>query len=110
MDSSIKFSKGAKMQLKIHQAYRSIVTLADTDLIGKTFTEGIRQITLNPNFFKDKEVSKQQAIKTLQDMEKEDATFNIVGKESVQTALGAGIIKEHGIIKIQGVPVALGLF
>ena len=42
-------------------------------------------------------------------MQKEDATFNIVGKESVQTALEAGIIKEQGIIKIQEVPIALVL-
>ena len=43
-------------------------------------------------------------------MDKEDATFNIVGKESVLTALEAGIIKEDGVMKIQDVPVALGLF
>lgn len=97
------------MQLKIHQAYRNIVALSDTELIGKTFTEGIKQIEVRPNFFKDKEVSKQEAIKILQDAEKEDATFNIVGKEAVSCALEAGIIQEHGIMKIQKVPVALGL-
>ncbi len=98
------------MQLKIHQAYRSIVALADTDLIGKTFTEGIRQITINPHFFQGKEVSKEQAIKILRETNQEDVTFNIVGKESVQTALEAGVIKQHGIMTIDSVPVALGLF
>jgi hypothetical protein len=43
----------------------------------------------------------------LQDLNKEDATFNIVGKESIKTALEAGIIKESGIIKIQDIPIAL---
>ena len=98
------------MQLKIHESYRKIVALADTNLVGKTFTEGIKQIAITPNFFQDREISKKQAVKILQDMEKEDATFNIVGKQSVQTALEAGVIKEHGIIKIQGIPIALGLF
>jgi len=97
------------MQLKIHESYRNIVALADTNLIGKTFTEGIKQIIINPNFFKDKEVSKQEAIKILQEANQEDATFNIVGEEAVKTALEAGIIKEHGIIKIDEVPIALGL-
>ena len=43
-------------------------------------------------------------------MNSEDATINKVGEESVKTALELGIIGKHGIIKIQDVPVALGLF
>ena len=46
------------MQIKIHEAYRKVVALADTDLIGKTFEEGIKQIKINPFFFEGKEKSK----------------------------------------------------
>jgi len=98
------------MQLKIHESYRKIIVLTDTNLIGKIFEEGIRQIKIRPNFFEGEEKTKQEVIPFLQNMEKEDATFNIVGKESIETALEAGIIEEHGIIKIQDVPIALGLF
>lgn len=97
------------MQLKVHQAYRIIVALCDTELLGKMFEEGIRQIEVKPSFFKGDEKNKQEVIKILKDMQKEDATFNIVGKEAVEAALEAGIIEEHGIIKIQEVPVALVL-
>lgn len=97
------------MQLKIHSAYRSIVALADTDLIGKTFTEGIKEIEVRFNFFQDKEVSKEEALKILRDMNKEDAIFNIVGKKSVDCALEAGVINKEGVIEIAGVPVGLGL-
>ncbi len=97
------------MQIKIHKAYRIIVALADSNIIGKRFEEGIRQIEVKPGFFQGEEKPKSQIIKILRKMEKEDALFNIVGRESVETALEAGIIKEHGIIKIDGVPVALGL-
>lgn len=97
------------MQIKIHQAYRTIIALADSDLIEKTFTQGIKQIEVKPSFFKGEEKNKQEILKILKNMQREDATFNIVGKESVQTALEAGIIDKNGIIKIQGVPVALGL-
>ena len=97
------------MQIKIHEAYRTIVALADTDLIGKTFSEGLRQIEIKPNFFQGEEKNKEQVIEILKDMRKEDATFNIVGQESVAAALEARVIAEHGIIYIDRVPVALGL-
>lgn len=97
------------MQIKIHDAYRKIVSLCDTDLIGKTFTEGIRQIEVRPGFFQGDEKTKEEVIEILEDMKKEDATFNIVGEESVNTALEAKIISSEGIIIIDNIPVALGL-
>ena len=97
------------MQIKIHEAYRKIVAVSDTSLIGKKFSEGIRQIEVKEGFFKGEEKNKKEVLKVLKDMEKEDATFSIVGEESVKTALEARIISKDGIIIIEGVPVALGL-
>ena len=97
------------MHIKIHEAYRTIVALADSNIIGKRFEEGIRQIEVRPSFFQGEERSRNEVINILKKMENEDALFNIVGKESVETALEAGIIKPNGVIEIQGVPVALGL-
>jgi hypothetical protein len=42
-------------------------------------------------------------------MNKEDATFNIVGKESIKTAIEAKVISEKGIMTIDTIPIALGL-
>lgn len=97
------------MQIKIHEAYRTIVSLCDTDLIGKTFSQDIKQIYIRPTFFQGEEVDKKQAIILLKDFDKEDATFTIVGKESVECAIEARIISNQGIIMIDNVPVALGL-
>jgi hypothetical protein len=97
------------MYIKIHNAYRKVVALADSDIIGKTFSQDNKEITINEHFFKGEEKSKQEAIKILQDMNKEDATFNIAGKEAITTALEAGIIEKHGIITIDNIPIALGL-
>jgi hypothetical protein len=97
------------MQIKIHESYRKIVAVADSDLIGKTFFEGMRQIEVRPNFFKGDEKNTEELIEILKDMEKEDATFNIVGKESIKCALEAKIISKDGIITIDGIPIALGL-
>jgi uncharacterized protein len=97
------------MQIKIHESYRKIVALTDSEIIGKTFSEGIKQITINPNFFKGEEKSDQEIIEILKDMEKEDATFNIVGEKSINCALKAGVISPEGIITIENIPIALGL-
>ncbi len=97
------------MHIKIHQAYRTIVAICDSNLLGKTFEEDIKQIQIKENFFKGEEKDKQETIKIMQDMNKEDATFNIVGEQAIQTALEAGIISKQGIITIKNVPVALGL-
>jgi hypothetical protein len=97
------------MKIKIHEAYRTIVALADSDLIGKKFTEGIRQIEIKPYFFDGEEKNYSEVLEILKDMEKEDATFNIVGSESIEVALDAGVISKEGIFTIDNVPVALVL-
>lgn len=95
------------MLIKIHKGYRKTIALSDTNLIGKTFEEDIKKIELKKEFFKGEEKNKQEIIKILKYMTKEDAIFNIVGEESIQTALEAGIIDKQGIIKIDNIPIAL---
>ncbi len=98
------------MFIKIHEAYRTIVAVADGDLIGKTFEEGIKQIEVRESFFKGDQKTKEELLEIMQNFNADDATFNIVGNKSIETAREAGIIKEHGVMKIDDVPIALGLF
>ena len=97
------------MQVKIHESYRKIVAVSDSDLVGQKFEEGNRQIDVRPNFYRGEERTKKEVVKILKDMQKEDATFNIVGEESVEAALEAGVISESGVIKINSIPIALVL-
>lgn len=97
------------MYIKIHDSYRKVVALCDSGLIGKKFTEGIRQIELKEHFFKGEEKSYSEIVEILLDLDKEDATFNIVGEESVKAALEANIISSEGIFTIDNIPIALGL-
>ena len=97
------------MLIKIHEGYRKAVALSDTDLLEKTFTEGKKEITIHKPFFEGEEKSKDEIIPLIQDLQKEDATFNIVGKESIETALEARIIQQEGILKINSIPIALVL-
>jgi len=97
------------MLVKVAKSYRDIIAICDSDLIGKRFEEGKFQLDVKESFFNGEETSPEKTIEILQNMSKEDATFNIIGKESIDTALKAGIISEQGIKKIQGIPFALVL-
>jgi hypothetical protein len=95
------------MLVKIIEAYRNIVIICDSELIGKRFEKGKFQLDLTGEFFKGEKISEGKTIKLMQNMSKDDAIFNIVGKKSVNAALKSKIISQEGIKKIQGVPFAL---
>ena len=102
------------MYIKIHKSYRNVVALCDSDLLGKIFEEpiseqSIKQLDVRENFYKGDEIDAKKALEILKSQTKEDSTFNIVGSESINTALEAGIIDEKSIGKIHGVPYALVL-
>ncbi len=97
------------MFLKIHKAYRNVVAICDSDLIGKRFEEGRFQLDVKENFYKGKEISEEEAVEIMKDMKIEDATFNIIGENSVKTAIKAGIIDEEAVGEVQGVKFALVL-
>lgn len=97
------------MLVKIHESYRKIIAVCDSELLGERFEEGNMQIEVNEVFYGGDEKEEGEVIELLKDLYKEDATFNIVGQKSVDTAIKAGIISKEGVIKIQGIPHALGL-
>jgi hypothetical protein len=95
--------------INVMSSYRNVVAICDSELLGKRFEEGKFQLDVKESFYKGEEVSEEEAIRTMKRMSAEDATFNIVGKNSVDIALKAGIVVEEGIGEIQGVPFALVL-
>ena len=95
------------MLIKIHKGYRKTVALSDTNLLNQTFTEDNKEITIHQHFFEGEEKTKEEIIPLIQDLQKEDSTFNIVGKESIQSAIDAGMIKQEGIMTIDNIPIAL---
>ena len=97
------------MYIKIHQSYRTVVAVCDSDLIGKKFEEGKRILDIRESFYKGEDKSEKEIETLMIDLFKEDSTFNIIGKASVKAALKTGIIKKDGVLDIQGVPYALAL-
>lgn len=97
------------MLVKIHDSYRKIIAICDSELLGKRFEEGNMQIEVSEVFYGGEEKEEEEVVELLQDLYKEDATFNLVGQKSVNAAIKAGIISKEGVIRIQRIPHALGL-
>jgi hypothetical protein len=97
------------MFVRIVDSYRYVVAVCDSELLGKRFEEGLFQLDVKESFYGRDEKSESETIEILKKMRREDATFNIVGKKSVRTALKAGIINEESIGKVQGVEFAIVL-
>ena len=95
------------MFVNVIRSYRDTVAVCDKELIGKKFEEGIFQLNVKESFYKGEEKSRDEIIKLMTSLAAEDATFNIVGKKSVATALEAGVIEEGSIGHVQGIPFAL---
>ena len=99
--------------INIIRSYRDVVAVCDSSILGKKFEESfgdsIRQLDVKESFYKGEEVSKERAIEIMKKMLREDATFNIVGRESVHAAISAGVISEESVGQIQGIPFALVL-
>ena len=97
------------MFVNVIRTYRDVVAICDSELLGKKFEQGKFQLDIKETFYKGEDVSEEEATKILTDMAKEDATFNIVGEQSINVALKVGIIDKQSIKKIQDIPFALVL-
>ena len=97
------------MYLKIHKSYRDVVALCDADLIGKSFEEGNKVLDCRENFYKDKKVDLNEAMRVLRKESDEDATFNIVGEKSIQAAIESGLITKDEVARVAGIPFSLVL-
>lgn len=98
-----------KVLVKVHNAYRQIVAVCDAELIGKKFEQENMQIEVTEKFFKGDEMPESKVIEFLQEKADDDACFNIVGKNSVEIAVKAGIIEKDRYITIQKIPIAMAL-
>lgn len=98
------------MFVNIIKSYRDVVVICDTELLGKKFEEGKFQLNIKENFYKGKEVNEEDSIQIMKKMSAEDATFNIVGEKSINSALKAGIISIKEVRRIKKIPFAMILF
>ena len=99
-----------RLFVKIHKSYRTVVAVCDENIAGKRFEEGEKLLDVRENFYKSESLTYIKVVELMQFQAKEDATFNIVGQESIKAAQEAGIIDHEGVGEIDGIPYALVLF
>ena len=92
---------------KVHKSYRLVVAICDKAVYGRKLLEGKKILDLTGQFFQGEEVSETELKEKIIDYVKEDATFNIVGEKSIGVAKELEIVKDEGIIEVEGIPFAL---
>lgn len=97
------------MYLNVIKSYRDVIAVCDSSILGKKFEQGEFQLDVKESFYRGEEVAAEKAVEMMKSLSREDATFNIVGQESVDAAIQAGIITKDSVGKIQEVPFALVL-
>lgn len=95
------------MHVKVHESYRKVIAICDSDLLGKKFEEGKLQLDVRESFYGGREVSEEELSKIMEWESSNDSTFNIVGEKSVDLALKEGVISEGNVSKISDIPFAL---
>ena len=95
--------------LKVHKSYRWVVAVCDGSVFGRKLREGERVLDVSGDFFRGDEMSLDEARVEIVRCAGEDATFNFVGDKSVGIAKELGLVKDSGVIEIEGIPVALVL-
>jgi hypothetical protein len=93
--------------LKVHESYRWVVAVCDKDVFGRKLVEGKRVLDVSGVFFEGEEMSDEEVEAEIVRCNREDATFNFVGEKSVGIAKELGLVKDEGIVTIDGVPFAL---
>ena len=94
------------MFVKQIKSYRNVVAICDENILGEKFEEENFQINVKENFYKGEICSERETIEIIKKMSQEDATFNIVGEDSIRTAIKAGIVNEENVGRISGIPFA----
>ncbi len=92
------------MIVKIHKSNegRVILAICDSELIGKCFTEGDKQLDLSSDFYKGEEMKEKRILNLLKSVH----IVNLCGEESVALGVNAGIVDEENMMKVDGIPHA----
>ncbi len=91
------------MIIKIHKREdRTIVAVCDSDLLGRKFAEGDRQLDLTSDFYKGDE----RDDKDVGDLIRNADIVNLVGPKAVAIGLQEEVITQDHIVTIAGIPHA----
>ncbi len=91
------------MIVKVHNTPNGkMLALCDTEILGKTFEEGERQLDLDSQFYRGEEKSDEEVEMLLKDV----YVVNAVGEKSIGLLVSKGLVEEDAVLRIAGVPHA----
>ena len=88
----------------VHPDGRIVLAVCDKEILGKKFEEGDKQLDLASLFYQGKEFEPE----VIGDMMRNADSLNLVGEKAVKLGISEGIIDEHQILTISGIPYAQG--
>lgn len=75
-----------------------LVSVCDADVLGETFENGDLSLTVDPEFYDGEEADADAVATSLA----EASVANLVGTESVETAIEHGFVEEGNILEFEG--------
>ena len=73
-----------------------MLAVCDTDILGKTFADGDITITVNRDFYHEKECTREAVLK----MAKKSTIINAVGNETISLLIKERIVDKSSVLKI----------
>jgi hypothetical protein len=93
----------AKLYMRVRETFDHVlVSVCDEELLGKTLVEGELEFNVNPEFYGGELVDTKTCVKYLQNA----TVANMVGKNTVNAAIKAGLVHETAVLYIEGEPHA----
>jgi hypothetical protein len=92
------------MIAKLHKGKdnKVVVAVCDSELLGKKFEEGNKQLDMTSDFFKGEEKDDL----AIGDLIRNADSVNLVGEKAVKTGIDEGVVEEGHVKKIAGIPYA----
>ena len=88
------------MYVKIHKSeHQKVIAICNEGLIGKTISEGDKEINISEDFYKGDLLKEEQVLELLKDA----SNANFTGDEAVACGIKSGLIQEGIVITIGGV-------
>ncbi len=75
-----------------------LVSVCDPDVLGETFGSGDVSLTVEPDFYEGEKATAEEVVDSLSQC----TVANLVGHESVSTAVEHGFIEEANVLHIDG--------
>ncbi|MBW2972357.1 DUF424 family protein [Candidatus Woesearchaeota archaeon] len=91
------------MIVKVHSTPNGkLLAICDSDVLGKRFEEGNRQLNLSSRFYQGEEMEEEAVAKLL----KAGYVVNAVGKRSVALLIRLKLVDKKNVVEVAGVPHA----